>query len=128
MDPDTGEFSPGPGAYSPAMLTPFDFVWRLYGVRPCGDTIEWNCRLPEHAASTTAQWGPAELRTDGVNSVLALAGKQIAKLRGTARMVTTTGGNPVRLIATEPRAVTVLVQSGGRERSYNLKPDSEIAL
>jgi hypothetical protein len=68
------------------------------------------------------------LRTDGVNSVLTLAGKQIAKLRGTARMVTTTGGKPVRLIATEPRTVTVLVQSGGRERSYNLKPDSEIAL
>ena len=75
MDPDTGEFSPDRVAYSPAMLTLFDFVLRLYGVRPSGDTIEWNCRLPEDAASTTAQWGTAELRTDRTGSVLTLAGK-----------------------------------------------------
>jgi hypothetical protein len=110
------------------MLTLFDFVWRLYGVRPCGDTIEWNCRLPEDTASTTAQWGAAEPRTDKADSVLTLAGKFIAKLRGTARIVTTAGGKPVRLVATEPRAVTVLVQNGGYERSHNPKPDSEIAL
>jgi hypothetical protein len=128
MDPDTGEFSPDRGAYSPAMLTLFDFVWRLYGVRPSGDTLEWNCRLPEDAASTTAQWGTAELRTDRTGSVLTLAGKQIAKLRGSARIVTTSGGKPVRLIGTEPHAVTVLVQSGRSEKAHNLKPDSEIAL
>jgi hypothetical protein len=97
------------------------------GVR-CGDTIEWNCRLPEDAVSTTAQWGTAELRTDRANSVLTLAGKQIAKLRGTARIVTTTGGKLVRLINTEPRAVTVLVQNGRSEKAHNLKPDNVIAL
>jgi hypothetical protein len=59
---------------------------------------------PEDAASTTAQWGMDELRADRVNSLLTLAGKQIARLRGTARSVTTTGGKLVRLIATEPRA------------------------
>jgi hypothetical protein len=128
MDPNTGDFSPDRGAYSPAMLNLFDFVWRLYGVRRCGDTIEWNCRLPEDSASTTAQWGPAELRTDEVNSVLTLAGKQIAKVRGTVRVVTTTGGKLVRLVATEPHVATVLVQNGALEKSYNLKPDSEIAL
>lgn len=97
-------------------------------MRPSGDAIERNCRLPEDADSITAQWGPAELRTDKVNSVLTLAGKRIAKLRGSVRIVTTTGGKPVRLIATEPCAVTVLVQSDGCERSHNPKPDSEIAL
>jgi hypothetical protein len=128
MDPDTGEFSPDRGVYSPAMLALFDFVWRLYGVRPCGDTIEWTCRQPEDAGSTTAQWGTAELRTDRVNSALTLAGKQIAKIRGTARIVTTTHGELVRLIGAEPRAVTVLVQNGRSEKAHNLKPDSVIAL
>jgi hypothetical protein len=31
------------------MLTHFDFVWLLYGVRQSADGIEWNCRLPEDA-------------------------------------------------------------------------------
>ena len=74
MDPDTGEFSPDRGAYSPAMLTLFDFTWRLYGVRPEGDTLQWNCRLPEGAASVTAVWGPAKLETDRNGSTLTLAG------------------------------------------------------
>jgi hypothetical protein len=92
MDPDTGEFSPDRGAYSPAMLTLFDFTWRLYGVRPEGDTLEWNCRLPEGAASVTAIWGPAKLETDRSGSTLTLAGKRIAHVRETARVVTTRAG------------------------------------
>jgi hypothetical protein len=128
MDPETGEFSPDRGAYSPAMLTLFDFVWRLYGVRPAGDAIEWNCRLPDDAESTTCKWGIAELRTDRTASTFTLAGKRIAKLHGTARLVTTNQGKPVRLIATEPHPVTVLVQSGRRATTHNLNPDSVIAL
>jgi hypothetical protein len=111
MDPETGEFSPDRGAYSPAMLTLFDFVWRLYGVRPTGDNIEWNCRLPEDAASTTCKWGTAELQSDRRGSTLTLAGKQIAKLNGT-----------------EPRAVTVTVQSGHRTSKHKLNPDSVLSL
>lgn len=68
------------------------------------------------------------MRTDRTGPVLTLGGKQIAKLRGTKRMATRTGGKPVRLIGAGPRAVTVPVQTGGRERSHNFKPDSEIAL
>jgi hypothetical protein len=128
MDPQTGEFSPDRDAYSPAMLTLFDFVWRLYGVRPSGNTIEWNCRLPEDAESTTARWGNAELRNDHNGSTLALAGKQIAKIRGTARLVTAIDGKPQRLIATEPRPVTVMVEIDGRTTTHNLNPDSVIAL
>jgi hypothetical protein len=128
MDPETGEFSPDRGAYSPAMLTLFDFVWRLYGVRLAGDAIEWNCRLPDDCESTTCKWGAAELRSDRTSSTLTLAGKQIAKLHGNARLETTSEGKLTRLIATEPRAATVLVQSSGRMRSHNLNPDSVIAL
>ena len=92
MDPDTGEFSPDRGAYSPAMLTLFDFTWRLYGVRPEGDTLQWNCRLPEGAASVTALWGAAKLETDPNGSTLTLAGKRIAHVRETGQVVTTSAG------------------------------------
>jgi hypothetical protein len=106
MDPETSEFSPDGDAYSPAMLTVFDFVWQFHGVRPSGDGIEWNCRSLEGAGSTTSKWGTAwgtaELQIDHTGSTLPLAGKQIAKFRGKVRLVTTNDGKLVRLIATEP--------------------------
>jgi hypothetical protein len=49
MDPDTREFSRDRGACSPAMLTLFDFVWRLYGCGRPPMVSEWNCvslRMP----------------------------------------------------------------------------------
>jgi hypothetical protein len=95
MDPETGEFSPDRGAYSPAMLTLFDFTWRLYGVRPEGETLDWNCRLPEGAFSVTATWGSAKLETDRNGSTLTLAGKRIARVRETGRVVTTMAGKRV---------------------------------
>jgi hypothetical protein len=128
MDPATGVFSPDRGAYSPAMLTLFDFVWRLYGVRLLGDGIEWNCRLPAETRSTTFKWGNAELRSDPTGSTLTLAGKQIAKIRGAVRLVTTNEGKALRLIATEPQPVTVLVQNSHGAISHNLNPDNVIAL
>jgi hypothetical protein len=118
----------GLGPVGPAMLTLFDFVWRLNGVGPSSDSIEWNCRMPGDATSTTSKWGVAQSQIDPTGSALTLAGKQIAKLRGTARVVTASDGKPLRLIATEPRAVTVLVQIGHRTATHNLNPDSVVAL
>jgi hypothetical protein len=92
MDPETGTFSPDRGAYSPAMLTLFDFTWRLYGVRPEGETLEWNCRLPDGASLVTAIWGAAKLETDRNGSILMLGGKHIARVRKTERLVTTRAG------------------------------------
>jgi hypothetical protein len=128
MDPQSGQFSPDRGSYSPAMLTLFDFVWRLYGVRPSADTLEWNCRLPAETASTTFRWGNAELQCDDAGASLTLAGKRLAKIRGAARLVTTNAGKPLRLVGTETRAVTVLVQIGSLTTTHNLNPDSVIAL
>jgi hypothetical protein len=59
---------------------------------------------------------------------LTLAGKQIAKIRGAVRLVTTTQGKTLRLIATEPDPVTVLVQNSHGVTSHNLNPDNVIAL
>jgi hypothetical protein len=95
MDPETGDFTPDRGAYSPAMLTLFDFIWRLYGVRREGETLEWNCRLPEGASSVTAMRGAAKLETDRNGSTLTLRGKRIAHVRETVRVVTTRAGKRV---------------------------------
>ncbi len=128
MDPDTGVFSPDRGSYSPAMLTLFDFTWRLYGVRPEGDTLEWNCRLPENGASVTASWGRATLETARTGSTLTLAGKRIARMRGTARVVTAATGKPLRLIGTESMSAAVQLDAGGRSKSYKLAPGQVVAL
>jgi hypothetical protein len=50
---DTREFSPDCGAYSPAMLTLFDFVWRLYSVRPCGIAV---CRKIPRQPPLSGAW------------------------------------------------------------------------
>jgi hypothetical protein len=128
MDPLTGVFSPDRGAYSPAMLTLFDFTWRLYGVRPEAETLEWNCRLPETAASVSANWGSAKLETDRKGSTLTVAGKPVARLTGVVRVVTNAAGKPLRLIGTESTTVTVSLESGGRTRSYLAQPGQVITL
>ncbi len=128
MDPETGVFSPDRGAYSPAMLTLFDFTWRLCGVRPEGDTLEWNCRLPEGAASVSTTWGTAKLETDRGGSTLTAAGKRVAHVQGAGRLVTNASGEPVRLIGTEPETVALQLETGGKPRSYSLAPNQIISL
>lgn len=128
MDPETGEFSPDRGAYSPCMLTLFDFTWRLYGVRPEGETLEWNCRLPERASSVSAEWGTAKLETAPQVAVLTLAGKPVARLRGTGRLVTSAAGKPLRLIGTEEAESKIELETGEKTRKYSLKPGEVVAL
>jgi hypothetical protein len=62
------------------------------------------------------------------SSTLKLAGKQIAKVEGTARLVTSSEGKARRLIATTPQNVVVKVQIGGRANAYKLNPDNAIEL
>jgi hypothetical protein len=128
MDPETGAFSPDRGAYSPAMLTLFDFTWRLYGVRPQADTLEWNCRLPEGSASVAAAWGTAKLQTDRGGSTLTVAGNRVASVRGVARLVTSGVGRPLRLVGTEAGKSTVELQAGGKKRSYPVTAGQVIQL
>ncbi len=128
MDPDTGVFSPDRGAYSPAMLTLFDFTWRLYGVRPDGETLEWNCRLPEGAASVTATWGMAKLQTDHKGSTLTVAGKRVGHVEGAVRLVTSAEAKPLRLIGTQEKPVTIQLQIAGKTRSHTVQPNQVISL
>ncbi len=124
MDPVSGEFSPDRGAYSPDMLSYFDFAWRLYGVRPSADEIEWNCRLPEGAREISTKSAAAELRTTARGSELKLSGRTIASVTGAVRLVTAADGKPRKLIGTEPTPVTATF----RGRSYPVKPDQVLPL
>jgi hypothetical protein len=128
MDPETGEFTPDRGAYSPAMLTLFDFTWRLYGVRPQGETLEWNCRLPDGATLVSAASGSAKLETGRRDAVMTLAGKVVARLQGTARLVTSAAGKPLRLIGTAESESKIELAAGGKSRSYSLKPGALVEL
>jgi hypothetical protein len=79
----------------------------------------------EDAESTTSKWGTAQLQTDQTGLSACAASARFAV---TARLVATIDGKPRRLIAAEPRDVTVLVQIGCRTNTYNLNPDSVVAL
>jgi hypothetical protein len=129
MDPETGVFSPDRGAYSPTMLTLFDFTWRLYGVRPGAAEIEWNCRLPEGAGTVRATWGSAQIEQDRSGTKLKLDGKTIAQVKGSARVVTSPSGQALRLVATEPRTMSVEFQAGGKPpRTFALEPNRVVNL
>ena len=128
MDPETGEFSKDRGAYSPCALALFDFTCRLYGVRPAADSIEWNCRLPSAAATVSATWNSARLETNRQGSTLTLAAKPIGRLTGTARLVTSESGKPLRLIGTEPSPSSVQWIAAGRRRKFTLAPNQIVTL
>ena len=101
FDPLNGDFTQAdPGGYSPAALVFLDFLWRLSGVRepdPDGPGfLEWNVRPPAaHGHSRfTAQLktGAADLSYDGQHANLRLAGKLIAQVSGTVRLISSPAG------------------------------------
>jgi len=126
MDPQSGDFTPDQGGYSPAMLVLFDFVARLYGVRAEGDTLEWNCRLPGDATSCVSASGEAELRTTAAGSTLSLRGKTAVRVNGRVRLTTSRDGVPRQLVGTEAAPVTVKLEYGGRARTWSVKPDQVV--
>lgn len=97
MDPLTGDFTQAdPGGYSPAALVFLDFLWRLAGVRQHDDFLEWNARPPaaQGHSSFTAQIDghTAELSYEGPHAELRVAGRQVAKVEGVVRLLTTHAG------------------------------------
>ena len=124
IDPQTGNFSPDRGAYSPAMLTYYDFVKRLHGVRPLGDEIEWNCRLPKDGKVTAMRDGEWQIENAPAGSQLRRNGKTFATVKGPVRVVSTAAGKPVKLIGTEPTLVTATLHG----HRYAIKPDQVLTL
>lgn len=104
LDPVTGAFTEGdePG-YSPSALVMLDFTWRLAGIVEDPDELQWNVR-PGIAMTRGARFrvklrgGTAEMCYDSDGATLIFAGRCIAKVRGTARVVTDASGNIKALV------------------------------
>jgi len=134
LGPLTGECSTeDPSDYSPAALVFLDFLWRLYGVRPEGERLEWNCRLPEGPHETVfsvaTKTGTASLRHSQGEAILTLAGKNIAQVRGGARLVTDLQGKPLQLVGTAQEATEVSVTwPNGKTKKCHVQPNSMISI
>jgi hypothetical protein len=110
LDPVTGDFTQsGSTSYSPSALVLYDFTWRLAGVRREtdarreADELHWNIR-PNCPAATGATFklplksATAELRYTDTAAELRLNKKLLARIHGTARLVTTLTGEPRHLL------------------------------
>jgi hypothetical protein len=132
MDPLTGDFTQiDPSGYSPAALVFFDYLWRLSGVRQHDDLIEWNIRPP--AASGRASFNAkiqnvsAELSYNGNRAQLRLAGKTIAEVSGTVRLLTTPSGDlhSASGISNQEEHITIQI-SKRKPHVFRVKPNAHI--
>ncbi len=133
MDPQTGQFTPDPGPYSPAALVLMDFAWRLHGVRQASGALEWNCRALESGATVRSSiptaLGAAELVNTRAESELKLDGRTLLRVAGQVRIVTDPSGKPQRIVGTEPALSQVTVHwPGGRSSSHQVLPDSVVSV
>lgn len=135
LDPRTGEFSAGdkPG-YSPSSLLMVDFTWRLAGIVEKPDEIQWNVR-PDIAAARDARFrvklggGFAEMRYGREGAALEFAGRNIARVHGTARVVTSNSGKLRELVGISPRVETVELHRPGRPKeSFTLRPNERLVI
>jgi hypothetical protein len=133
IDPETGDSTADRGGYSPSMLVLFDFVWRLYGVRRDGASLEWNCRLPRGASRITATiavpGGEAELRSTTTGTTVLLRGEKRLEAVGEVRLRTRLDGSPEALVGTSSGTVPVTLQRpGGRKSTHVVGPGQIVRL
>ncbi|RYG25869.1 alpha-L-rhamnosidase [bacterium] len=121
IDPWTGEFTPGDGGYSPAMLVLLDFMTRMWGVRRVGETFEWGL-LPLNGSFSC---GEAEVRHEGDVSELFVEGRLTARIEGACRMVTDSRGRPLRVIGASSGLAEVRINEGV---PTTVAPDETVAL
>jgi hypothetical protein len=140
MDPVTGAFTQGEPDYSPAALVMMDYTWRLAGITEQAEdlyglnTLCWNVR-PDHAAARQARFAmrtdtgkTAEMRYHDGGAELRLAGKAVARIEGTARLVTGEGGKPLALAGISPSPQTVVIETNGRRRKFLVRGNQQIRL
>jgi hypothetical protein len=137
IDPQTGVFTAGADQpnYSPCALVMVDYTWRLAGVVPQADWIEWNIR-PGHPVAEGAGFvrrlaggRRAELRYTGKGARLSIDDRPIARVGGHARLVTDLQGRLRHAIGIEPATQRVTVEQPGRgSRTLRLPPNAQISL
>lgn len=135
LDPLTGTFTEGdkPG-YSPSSLVMVDFTWRLAGISEGPDDLQWNVR-PGIAAAREARFrvklrgGTAEMRYEHGGATLTFAGRRVATIRGTARVVTDFSGKVTGLVGISAEAQKIgLARPGEDERSLLVGPNQRIGV
>ncbi len=133
LDPLTGAFTQiGETGYSPAALVMMDYTWRLCGVLETADELWWNIR-PGHPAAGSFHLpcdggGTAEMVYGRRGADLRLAGKAVARIDGTARLVTDKQGRPLAMVGIDETAQTVRLKLPGHRRPFRLKPNQRIQL
>lgn len=134
MNPVTGNFTTAdPGGYSPAALVFCDFLWRLSGVREQDGLVEWNVRPPATAGRTiftrTIAGATAELRYDGAEADLWMAGRRIAHVAGVVRLLGTKSGELREAVGVANRVSAITMFSPGLAvRLLSINADERIRL
>ena len=134
MDPITGEFTQGEPDYSPAALVMMDYTWRLAGIVEEADALHWNVR-PGHATGDHARFTmrtdtgkTAEMRYDATGADLVLAGRRIARIEGTARLVTHKDGKYFSLVGINEAPQTVVFKAVGRIKKISISGNEVVTL
>ncbi len=135
MDPWTDKFTvEGEPNYSPAALVMMDYTWRLAGITEQAGDLHWNVR-PGHAAAERARFVmktdtkvTVEMRYDGKGADLSLAGRTLARVDGTARLVTGKDGAPVALVGIDEKPQDVGLKIDGKSRRYKLSANQSVAI
>jgi hypothetical protein len=134
MDPVTGDFTlTDPGGYSPAALVFCDFLWRLSGVREQNGQVEWNVRPPATVGRTqftrTIGSNTAELRYDGAESELWMAGRKIARVAGVVRFLGSPSGELREAVGITNRIAAVTLFTPGRDvRVFSVRANERVTL
>lgn len=132
IDPLTGAFTEGAPDYSPAALVMMDYTWRLAGIVEEPEALWWNVR-PGHAAAgrfslKTDKGATAGMRYDAKGADLRLNGKLVARIDGTARLVTDLSGKPAALIGVSVTEQAVTLTVKGVKRHFRLTANQRVAL
>ena len=136
MDPETGVFTEGGSkGYSPAALVMVDSTWRLAGVREEPDQLEWNVR-PTCAAADGSLFQThlksgvlAEMRYTNGGADLFLGGKPLARVQGTARLLTKPDGHALQLVGiADPAQAVELTWAHGRRERFNIPVNKKLAV
>lgn len=134
LDPDTGEFTRGEAdGYSPAALVMMDHTWRLAGVVETPDTLCWNVN-PTCPSADGAQFAlPTDTGTTATmlyhkgGATLTLGDKTVAKIDGTARLITDKTGKPTALLGISEKAQSVSLKGqSGRTVRVVVKPNARV--
>ncbi len=135
IDPMTGQFTAeGAPDYSPAALVMMDYTWRLAGITDEADTLAWNVR-PDHAAADKARFTmktdaglTAEMHYDGKGGDLRLGGKRVARVEGTARLMTGQDGKLIGLTGICEQSQDVVLRTEERDYHFHLAGNERVAL